>query len=262
MSKEELKSYKTLVTISTILLIVGFFFAGIILSGIAMILSSIAYSKVKYDHSRRNTTILLQSLAIFNMMATGQSLAGRQDIVEIFISCGISVLIYYLFYVSIANKRYGKTDIVDDEVEELNEETNDYLYICPKCRKEIKYGTKYCNYCSTEIDWDGEIEGEHDEDLADYDEYLDENIEEDSNVEEEVDENDEFFKEDFEFSYDKLKEVLKKMGYENFATFRKEVYENKHIKRKKIEDKEEECNYLVKALGYDDFEDFYKENMK
>ena len=109
---------------------------------------------------------------------------------------------------------------------------------------------------------DEEQDYEYDEDLEEFNNsYEDEDIVEDD-YEEDIDENDEFFKEEFEFSYAKVKEVLKKLGYDNYATFKKEVYNSKKIKRKKFEDKEEEVNYLIKALGYDDFEDFYITNME
>lgn len=121
-----------------------------------------------------------------------------------------------------------------------------------------------------------EYDEEYDEDLEDmYDrEEYDEDLEEFNNSDEEpedtteedykedIDENDEFFKEEFEFSYAKVKEVLKKLGYDNYVTFKKEVYESKKIKRKKFEKKENEVNYLVKALGYEDFEDFYNTNIE
>ena len=76
-----------------------------------------------------------------------------------------------------------------------------------------------------------------------------------------VKEEDDFFKEEFEFSYAKVKKVLKKIGFDNYATFKKHVYDLKNIKRKKFDNKEEEINYLVQAVGYENFEDFYNTNM-
>ena len=113
-----------------------------------------------------------------------------------------------------------------------------------------------------EIDTD--LDYEYDEDLEDFDDNVDnEEIYDEVLDEEDIDENDDFFKEEeFEFSYAKVKEGLKKLGYNNYATFKKEVYNSKKIKRKKFEDKEKEVDYLVKTLGYDDFEDFYYTNIE
>lgn len=77
-----------------------------------------------------------------------------------------------------------------------------------------------------------------------------------------IDENDEFFIENFEFSYTKVKKVLMKIGYETYSDFKNDIYEVKKIKKKNFENIEQEINYLVKSLGYYDFEDFYKTNMK
>lgn len=120
--------------------------------------------------------------------------------------------------------------------------------------------------------YDEDLEDYYDEDIEDmYTETEEKQSEEDetddsSEIEKneknvEIGEDDDFFKEEFEFSYAKVKEVLKNMGYNNYATFKKEVYESKKVKRKKFDDKEKEVDYLVKALGYDDFEDFYCSNI-
>lgn len=255
MNEEDIKSYNTSIKISTVLVIISFFIATLIFSAISMIFSVRAYNLGKYDYKKRKKALLLESLAFFTA-GSMSAMRNSQYALEGLLGCLLGCLLLYLIMVKITNNKYGKTELVEEDDEE------EYTYVCPSCKREVKYGTRFCKYCSTEIDWgnDDEDEEEYDEDL---DEEYDEDLE-DSNFyeeEEDIDENDEFFKEQFVFSYDKVKEVLKKMGYTSFATFRKEVYENKHIKRKKFEDKEKECNYLVKALGYDDFEDFYNENM-
>ena len=253
MNDEDIKSCNTSLIVSTILVIISFFFATFIFSALSMIFSTRAYKLGKYDYKKRKKALLLQSLAFFTAGSIG-AMRNTPNALEGLLGCLLGCLIYYLIMVKITNSKYGKTEIADNEEE-------DYAYVCPHCKREIKYGIKYCKYCSTEIDWGNDDEEEIDEDEAE--EEYDDDLEDINDYDEEdIDEDDEFFKEEFVFSYDLVKEVLKKMGYTSFATFRKEVYENKHIKRKKFEDKEEECNYLVRALGYDDFEDFYNENMK
>lgn len=77
-----------------------------------------------------------------------------------------------------------------------------------------------------------------------------------------ISKDDDFFKEEFEFSYAKVKKVLKKIGFDSYATFKKHVYDSKKIERKKFDNKEEEIDYLVQAEGYENFEDFYNTNME
>lgn len=141
--------------------------------------------------------------------------------------------------------------ILDNFIESPKDNGN--CYICYKCNKEVKYGLKYCDFCGAKLKW---------ENLKDLYTDVDNSEEPGEDYEEDIDENDDFFKEEFEFSYAKVKEVLKKLGYNNYATFKKEVYNSKKIKRKKFDNKEDEINYLVKALDYDDFEDFYTTNIE
>lgn len=168
------------------------------------------------------------------------------------------------------NAKFGFTNdtlnyVKNYKVEEPNKYDNRII-------KEIKVEQELVNEDVEDEYYDEDLEDYYDEDLEDiYSETEEEQSEEDetddsSEIEEdeddvEIGEDDDFFKEEFEFSYAKVKEVLKNMGYNNYATFKKEVYESKKVKRKKFDDKEKEVDYLVKALGYDDFEDFYYSNI-
>lgn len=213
------------------------------------------------------------------------SLCALEDIVGVYkfvLRTNLAKTNYGLKY----HDKYGKEYVVSYSYRWSDVDIDNILYcLYPRCvNAKFGYNDETLNYVKSNIKKEprkfrireskdivsefinNNIEEKYDEDLKEtYDNSKNkDNFEDcDDKVQHnKIDENDDFFKEDFEFSYAKVKEVLKKIGFESYATFKKHVYETKKIERKKFDNKEKEIDYLVQAVGYENFEDFYNTNME